>query len=103
MNDPLLLTTKLDELVKLANEASTAFEKSAVYAATQSILAEFNSEEPEFDSYTLEKVHNASWSIKAAIDYDITNGHSKSQHISWAYGELSTLRNLLKERLGVES
>ena len=96
MNISLLLATKLEELVKLASEANTGFENAAVYAATNSILVEFKNKEPDFDAYVLEKVRNTCWHIKAAVGYDITNGHSKSEHISFAYGELSTLRNLLE-------
>ncbi|WP_176474653.1 hypothetical protein [Pseudoalteromonas sp. HM-SA03] len=46
----------------------------------------------------MEKVLGVCYHIKAAVGYDVTNGHNKSSHISWAYGELMTLDNLLEER-----
>ncbi|WP_255229675.1 hypothetical protein [Pseudoalteromonas sp. HM-SA03] len=41
MNDPILLATKLNELVQLASEASTGFEQAAIYSACSSIWKEF--------------------------------------------------------------
>ncbi|HHQ4779546.1 hypothetical protein ACK34V_19235 [Aeromonas veronii] len=96
MNDPMLLANRLKELAKLAEQANTAFEKAAVYAATRSIQAEFDAAEEDFDSYTLEKVLYACTHICAAVGYDITNGHDSSQHIVWALGSISSLKTQLK-------
>lgn len=98
MNDPILLATKLNELVQLASEASTGFEQAAIYSACSSIWKEFEESGEQFDGYIMEKVLGACYHIKAAVGYDVTNGHNKSSHISWAYGELMTLDNLLEER-----
>lgn len=95
MNDPLLLAKKFDELIVLAREAESGFEKAAVYAAAEALSAAFASAEESFDSYALEKVEQARWHISAAVGYDVTNGHASSQHLSWAMGAVSTLQNVL--------
>lgn len=95
MNDPLLAVTKLEELIELSKCAATPFEKAAVYAATQALDAQFQENSEEFDSYALEKVESTRWSICAAVGYDTTNGHSKNDHISWALGAVSTLKDVL--------
>lgn len=98
MNSPVFLNKKLKELIMLAKSAENGFEKASVYAASQAIANDFDKNSQHFDSYTMEKIHNTCWHIRAAIGYDITNGHSSSSHITWALGEQSTLENLLDER-----
>ena len=98
MNDPILLANKLAELIQLAKEASTGFEKAAVYSATSCILKKFYDVEGKFDSYVLEKAAGTCSHINAVIGFDVDNGHDKSSHISWACGDLMTLKSLLNER-----
>lgn len=97
MNDQLLMVDRLEELTDLASEADNGFERAAIYAATQAIKAEFDAIEHELNGYTLEKLSSACWSIRAAVGYDITNDHSADQHVSWARGQLSVLRDLIQE------
>jgi hypothetical protein len=99
MNDTTLLATKLAELIELAREANTGFEKAAVFAAAKAIQTQFDEEEDSFDSYTLEKMSKSVGHILAIVGYDITNGHDKSQHISWAIGETNTLKKCLQDSL----
>ena len=96
MNDPLLYVEKLRELIELASCASNGFERAAVFSASQAISKEFDEE--DFDGYALEKVENVRWHIAAAIGYDVTNGHSSVQHLSWASGAVITLEDVLKRK-----
>jgi len=102
MNDPILCAKKLEELIDLACEAKSAFEKAAVFAATQAIANEFISyeEERQFNGYVtvLEKVEAARWHICALIGYDITNNHDQQKHKVWALGAVQTLHNVLSNR-----
>lgn len=98
MNDPILYAKKLEELVDLARKADTAFEKAAVFAATQSLANAFFADEDQFKAYVLEKVEQARWHICASIGYDITNGHDEQQHRSWALGAVNTLHDVLSKK-----
>ena len=59
MNDPVLYAKKFEELIALAREATTGFEKTAVFAAAQALADAFSANEDEFDGYALEKVEQA--------------------------------------------
>lgn len=98
MNDPLLYADKFEELVRLAADAETPFERAAIFAATLAIAREFDGREDEFGAYALEKVSQARGHICSAIGYDVTNGHSADQHRVWALGAIGTLRNVLEKR-----
>lgn len=98
MNDPLLLATKLSELVDLARAAETPFERAAVFAATESIASRFRSPDESFSGYQLEKVGQARSHIAAAVGYDIDNGHDRDAHIGWAIGAINNLKNQLERR-----
>ncbi|WP_104417590.1 hypothetical protein [Marinobacter persicus] len=102
MNDQLLMVDRLEELADLALEAENSFERATIYAATQAIKSEFGAIEDSLDGYTLEKLSSACWSIRASVGYDIANDHSVDQHVSWAHGQLSVLRDLIKERKVLE-
>lgn len=95
MNDPVLYAKKFEELIALAREATTGFEKTAVFAAAQALADAFSANEDEFDGYALEKVEQARWHICAAVGYDVTNGHDQQQHISWALDAASSLLDVL--------
>jgi hypothetical protein len=98
VNDPILYANKLEELVGLARKAETAFEKAAIFAATQALANTFFEEKERFDDYTLEKVEQARWHICASIGYDINNGHDEQQHRSWALGAINTLQGVLSKK-----
>ena len=95
MNDASLYANKFQELIELARNAETGFEKAAIFAATQALANEFT--EDDFDGYALEKVEGTRWHICASLGYDITNGHSPQQHLSWAFGSVITLKNVLEK------
>lgn len=95
MKDPAVLIDRLDDLASLAREAKTVAECAAVYAAARAIASEFNAKKEQFDGYLLEKVERARWHLCAAVGYEETNGHSKSQHVVWAMGEINTLHDLV--------
>lgn len=97
MNDPVLLAKKLGDLALLAKSAATEFEKASVYAATEAIAAAFSDTEDQVGDYALENVEKARWSICAAVGYDITNGHDKSQHVSWAMGAASVVEDVVSK------
>ncbi|KAF1723121.1 hypothetical protein [Pseudoxanthomonas wuyuanensis] len=97
MNDPMILAARLDDLAKLASTATTDFEKAAVYAATRSIVAQFEETEEQLDGYLLEKLTTSALHINAAVGYDIDNGHDRSHHVSAALGQISTLKSLLSK------
>lgn len=97
MNDPILYANKFKELVDLTKTAETAFEKAAIFAATQSLASAFSEKQDEFDGYVLEKVEYARWHICACIGYDITNGHDEQLHRSWAIGAIDSLLNVLSQ------
>ncbi len=99
MNDPMLTAKKFYDLAILAKDATTPFENAAIFAAAQALAAQFNEEEERFDSYALEQVEKARWSICAAVGYDITNGHDKSQHVAFALGAASVLQDVLSRQL----
>lgn len=96
MNDPALMVSKLDELIGLAREADTGFEKAAVFAAVRAVDSMFRSRDGEFTANFLGKLGQARWHIAAAVGYDITNGHDAEAHISWAMGAVSTMEDLIK-------
>jgi hypothetical protein len=98
MNDPILMATKLSELVELAKNANTGYEKAAIYPAVICIENAFNDEANLFSPYIMEKVSKACHHINAIIGYDIVTGKNSSEHISWAKGEVSVLIDLLNER-----
>nr|WP_321239327.1 hypothetical protein [uncultured Tolumonas sp.] len=97
MNDPILCAKKLEDLIDLARQAESAFEKAAVFAATQSLADAFFADEDQFNSYALEKVEQARLHICASIGYDITNGHDEQQHRAWALGAIHTLQDVLSK------
>lgn len=91
MNDPLLLAEKLTSLATLAGDATTEFEKAAVFAAAEAIAAAFEKVKQQVGGYAAEKVEEARWHICAAVGYDATNGHDRDQHVVWAIGASKSL------------
>lgn len=91
-----LLIERLDDLAGLCGKACNDYDRAAVYAAAQSLKSELLKDGNGLDSYAREKVVSACWSICAAVGYDVDNNHEAHQHVSWAYGEISTLRGLIE-------
>lgn len=108
MNSPELTLECLDRIVReLARDDLTFAEKAGLYAATKVIgrdLDEYIDEERGGDGYAHEKVGGVIWHVGAALGFDITNNHPADQHRSWAFGSLSSLKNvILKEGSASES
>jgi hypothetical protein len=97
MNDPILMAAKLEQLAYLARDAGNEFEKAAVFAAANAIAAAFEEDEDSYSDYALENVEKARWSISAAVGYDITNGHDRSQHVVFALGAAGNLKSFLEQ------
>lgn len=96
MNDVQLGLDKLNDLVNAAEEAETEFEKAAVFAAASILLNLVETEAIRVNEHFTENVQRARHGIGAALGYDITNGHTKEMHISWA----STAVMMLKRQFG---
>jgi len=101
MNDLAFSLSLLDSIYKEARRDDMTFaERAGLYAATSTMYGEFRkyiTEERNKDGYAFEKLGKYKWHIGAALGFDITNGHDKSQHLVWALGDLSTLRKVLTE------
>lgn len=89
---------ELSDLIELAREAESGFEKAAVFAAVDAIDQMFRRDDESFGGYTLEKVGKVRRHLAAALGYDVDNGYDSESHIVWAMGALSTLQNLLERR-----
>ena len=90
MNDAKLVIKKLEELAHAAISASTEFEKAAVFGAVNVFIGELDADDP---GHLGENIERARWSICAILGYDITNGHSKEQHLSWALSALIAIND----------
>ncbi len=101
MNDLAFSLDVLESIYKEARRDDMTFAECAgLYAAASAMYDEFREyiiEERNRDGYALEKLLKYKWHIGAALGFDITNGHDKSQHLIWMLGDLSTLRNVLTE------
>lgn len=95
MNNPHLFADKLIDLVQLAAQAETAFEKAAVFSAAELLTLKFLTNVDRFHADVLEVVTDLRWNISAALGYDIDNGFGKQKHIEWAVEEASNLKLLL--------
>ncbi len=95
MNDVQLVLAKLEQLAHAAMDARSEFEKAAIFGAVRAFANDLDEEDPG----TLgENIERACGSICAILGYDITNGHSKEQHLSWAIAALQVLKHTFPER-----
>ena len=97
MNAPFLVISKLEDLIRAAASAESEFEKAAIFAATRTLINDLDSGTEESLPQLGENIERARWSICAILGYDITNGHSKDQHLSWALSALVHLRDGLSQ------
>jgi len=88
MNDPHLVIEKLKQLAHEAMAASTEIEKSAIFGSVRAFINDLDAGNP---GNLGENIERARWSICAILGYDITNGHSQEQHLSWALAALDVL------------
>lgn len=95
VNDPRLLLSRLSELAIEASSSESLFEKSAVYAASQSILSRFQADQGELPNGIQDLVARACFHISAALGFDVDNGHSSESHVGWALADLGEASKLL--------
>lgn len=90
MNDPHLAIEKLKQLACEAMTAPTEIGKAAIFGAVRTFANDLNAADP---GNLGENIERARWSICAILGYDITNGHGKEQHLSWAIAALDALEH----------
>lgn len=93
MNDPLLVISKLEELARGSISAESEFEKAAVFGAVRTLIGDLEAGPEENLPQLGENIERARWCICAILGYDVTNGHNKDQHLSWALAALNHLRD----------
>lgn len=94
MNDPQLALNKLRELGLAALEASNEADKAAVFAAVHILVSGLDEHIPDHLGENLERIR---WSISAILGYDIDNGHSRDQHLTWAFSAIEELKRVSTE------
>ena len=93
MNDPFLVISKLEDLARASMLAESEFDTASIYGATRALITDVIAGTSEQLPQLGENIERARWSICAILGYDITNGHSKDQHISWVFAALVHLRD----------
>lgn len=98
MNDIKLTLKNMEEIIDASVEGLSLPERAGLYAAIQTVSAKVEEyiEEKGFEGYASEKNFNVQFHVSAALGFDISNGHSVEAHRAWAYGDLSTLKSVLK-------
>lgn len=94
MNDSKLALNKLGELGLAAIEASKEADKAAVFAAVHILVSGLEEHVPGYLGENLERIR---WSISAILGYDIDNGHSRDQHLTWALAAIEELKRVPTE------
>lgn len=99
MNDVQLVIQAVERLIKeCGRDDMSEAEKAGLFAGLRILckdLEMFVEERLHNDGYAHEKLGQLEWHVGAALGFDITNGHPKTQHISWAYGSLNTFRSVV--------
>ncbi|NDY89778.1 hypothetical protein [Ideonella livida] len=93
MNDPVFTAQKLGELIQLAREASTSFEKAAVFAAVTALGKEFCSATE--DGYAREKASYVVHWLSCALGFEMSNRDCYGD-LNAAEGEFESLMMALK-------
>jgi hypothetical protein len=100
LNDINFTMGLLESILKETSQDDLSFaERASLFAALKVIeadLGEYIDEGRGWDrGYAREKLGKFVWSVSAALGFDIDNGHPAGQHRSWAWGSLSTLKDVL--------
>ena len=90
----------LDDILSEGRRSESSFsDRAGLFAALgrlQEDVKAYIDEASDFDrSYASEKLSKFCWHVRALLGFDIDNGHDSDQHVSWALGEMGTLKNLL--------
>lgn len=86
---------KLKSIAEEAMVAETESEKAALFCATRLLTQDLELLQIPGMS---EHIERSQWSISTILGYADTNGHSRSQHLSWALGALDILEHSLRHR-----
>jgi hypothetical protein len=102
MNDPKLVLSKMDDILREAQrEDLTEADKAGLFAAGRLLVRDFEDVlarvHPSGHSYASEKLGQYKWHLAAMLGYDIDNGQSVQQHRVWALGALGTFTSLINE------
>jgi hypothetical protein len=99
MNDIKLAFENMDEIIRASTDNLTVSERAGLYAAIHTLSSKLDEyiKEKGLSGYASEKNSKVRFHVSAALGFDINNGHSIEQHRVWAYGDLSTLKDLLTE------
>ncbi|MCJ2074797.1 hypothetical protein MKK68_03910 [Methylobacterium sp. E-016] len=102
MNSPNIAIEQLNEITRASARDLPLAERCALYAGTRVLVDDLRthalSEAGEIDGYLSEKLRNVRWHVGAVLGFDVDNGHADDQHRVWAYGALSTVRDIFAER-----
>ncbi|MNR10495.1 hypothetical protein D3C85_1267510 [compost metagenome] len=99
MNDIRKTVAALRELVEELKNASTVFERAALFSAIRALTDDIReTDDEEVNGYAREKAYKVRWHSAAALGFDIDNGHPAESHRCWALGELSTLESVTEQR-----
>ena len=97
MSEIAFAIRKLDDLITLAVDAETDFEKAAVFGAASALLAFVEAEAEEKFTQALENVERLRGSLGAIVGYELTNNHDSARHASWARAAVIALQGYMCE------
>ncbi|MCH2487595.1 MAG: hypothetical protein MK010_07635 [Erythrobacter sp.] len=101
MNDKDLTLRVLEEAFQEARRDDLTFsERGAVYSLVRTLatdIEEHIDDNMDGHGYAHEQVTKIVWHIGAMLGFDITNGHDKDMHASWAIGAMGGLKNVFDE------
>jgi hypothetical protein len=86
VNDWRAAVEKLEEIARTGIAEIGETDKAALYGAARWLLADLDAYVEEKAPYLGEHIERLRWSIGAILGFDITNGHTGQQHLSWVYG-----------------
>ena len=101
MNDQKLTFQIIDQIYQESRRDDLTFsERAAIYSLLRNVAADIDRHiEDHLDGhgYAHEKVGQMVWHIGAVLGFDITNGHDRTMHLSWALGAIGTLQDVLSK------
>lgn len=101
MNDKDLTLGVLDKAFQEARRDDITFpERAAVYSLVRTLATDVRDhidDDMGGHGYAHEQVTKIVWHIGAMLGFDVTNGHDKDMHASWAIGAMGVLKNVLDE------
>jgi len=91
MIEPLEMLDMIRSSIK--NHSRKGEEKSPFLSSSLVLIKDLEklSHDNNLSGYTNEKLVSLRWHVNVIFGDEDGNGHSKSEHVSWAYGELNSL------------